>query len=349
MDHYDVLGVSNDADASVIKKAFRDLILKAHPDRPSGSAADFVKIREAHDVLSDADRRTRYDLSRRVGSKPLLNMFANMPREMGVLAVFTDILSDHIKQSIARKCPPAPPVVFTRRCKPPSRKPTTHSISLSLEECYVGKLCSFAISRKTACFSCEGKGAIKTMKNCIGCLGTGLRVTQRGIASTREHKCILCQGSKRRPSWSTTCVACGGLPAKRERVVIETKFAPGVASGSTNSIIGEGDSADGTTRGDVVVKVNQRKHRVFTRKGRDISCTMLVTLKQSLLGFSKEVKHLDGRKVQVSSREITKPGAVLVVENEGIPRGHGKLEIHIDVVFPESLCPRQKQAIHQLL
>lgn len=96
-DYYEVLGVRSDADAGEIKKAFRHLILKHHPDR-RGSAADFVKIREAYDVLSDTQRRTEYDLAKHVGSRPMLSMFSNMSREMGILSVFTDILSGHIQQ-----------------------------------------------------------------------------------------------------------------------------------------------------------------------------------------------------------------------------------------------------------
>lgn len=155
-----------------------------------------------------------------------------------------------------------------------------------------------------------------------------------------------CQGSKRRP---ILCAVCGGLSATKERIVCETKFAPGVASGSTNRIVGEGDSVDGKSRGDIVVKVNQKKHGVFTRKGQNLSCPIQVTLKQSLLGFKEELKHLDGRTVQVSSSGITNPGDVIVVENEGIPRGHGNLEVHVDVKFPGSLSPEQKQALNVLL
>ena len=347
MSHYSTLGIPDDSDPGAIKKAYRKLALALHPDRTGGSDVEFKKISEAYSVLSDPQQKRMYDVQHRCSTNPLLDIFSNFP-EVGMLAVFSGILSDHLNmaQNCAQTRVPDPPA---RKRQVPTRQPVTHTIHLSLEECYAGKACKFAVSRKTTCASCRGEGGFdKTAKACIGCAGTGVRVTHRNAASVRQTRCMKCRGGKTRMVYARQCGVCKGQSVTKERAILSTEFAPGVTHGSTNMILGEGNllgGGDNDYRGDVVAKVSQRKHHVFSRKGDVLSCAVQITLRQSLLGFRQDICHLDGRTVTLSSCGITRPGDIISVENEGIPRGSGKLEARIDVIFPQSLTQEQRQAL----
>lgn len=242
MCHYSALCVEKTATPHEIKKAFHNLALKHHPDK-GGCDESFARIRASYEVLSDPTRRKVYDISL------MARIFSSLSGD-----IFSDMLSDSIRRTMTPKRPPPaqqPPAARQPKRTSSTRVPISHSVTLSLEECYSGKTCKFAISRRVACSACGGDGGFdRTERDCLGCLGTGFRTVHRGPTSARSADCIKCHGRKKRTVYSKQCGACKGQTVVRERAVFVTAFPPGVGSGEKNRLCGEGDSfGEGGGRG----------------------------------------------------------------------------------------------------
>lgn len=312
--HYAILGVPVKATQEDIKKAYRKLALVHHPDK-GGDADSFKEICESYEILSDPVKRSSYD-------SPGVNFSPSM---------FQSPSADFFSNLFGR---PAPDT------SPPSKKTPNipHKVVLTLEDFYAGKTCKFAISRKVECKDCKGEGGSgKRYVSCVGCSGSGIRVTQRKSNSICRSTCMQCRGTARKTVYDKMCPKCKTTGLVPERVVAEAVFRPGALVGEKVVLIGMSDCADRMIPGDVVVTASEKQHRIFRRKGKNLSCSIDITLRQSLCGFHAEVTQLDSRKIDVSSETVTPHGHKIVVSKEGIPKGEGQLEITVNVVFPSKI------------
>ena len=325
--HYEVLGIPKTASAEEIKKAYRKLSLTHHPDR-GGDEEEFKKISESYQVLSDPDKKREYD-------NPFDKLFTNSVFTYDPSNLFTNLFGG---MGVPRA---------------PKTSDMNHRVLLTLEDFYTGKTCKFAISRKVPCKECKGEGGWgKKEVDCIGCNGQGHRVSQRGYNSVSKSTCIQCRGRKCKTVFDKVCKVCKSIGVVPERVVAEAKFEVGACPGQTVVLKGMGDCVKGIPPGDVIVTACEKNHRIFKRSSCNLACSIDITLRQSLCGFSAEITHLDGRLVEIKSEVVTPHGHKFVVQGEGIPRGKGRLEIMTNVVFPkvvpESIIPKLTECLDVL-
>lgn len=313
--HYETLGVEKKCTHDEIRKAYKKLVLKAHPDK-GGSSEDFQNINDAYNTLSDPEKRLEYDDS----SNGMRDLFRSM--------------NLHTRK----------PVVVKR--KSPDIK---YDITLSLEEMYMGKIRKLAISRSKKCASCNGEGGVgRRNEICVACSGKGIRIIHRGSSSLRAQ-CMKCAGSGKNIAFDKLCEPCGATRLVRERTVIEVTFPPGCVIGSKIIVPSEGNCTNGTEKGNVVITARQKNHPVFKRVGKNLRCTIDITLVESLCGFEKDLVHLDGRTIKISHTEIIKHNDKINVLGEGIPRGEGSLDVFVNVIYPESFSCEKKQELLKIL
>jgi len=341
--HYEILSVSESASQEEIKKSYRTLALKHHPDK-GGDVDVFHKIGEAHEILSDPGKRKQYDLSLKgipgglgglshgFGSGGI--RFSTGPMgpmgNMGNMGPMGDILSS----------------IFGQASEKPTKTPDIkHTMNLSLDDMYKGKTCKIAISRLIICKACVGEGgSSKSTIDCTGCGGRGMRVMYKNNTA-RQTQCIRCKGEGKTTVFEKICKPCTSKGAIKERRVVEVVFKPGYAPGSKVVLCGMSDYGKGLDCGDVIITATQKPHDVFTRFGSNIKHTMCISLKESLCGLDRNVVHLDGRKIAVKSDKVLENGHKLIFPGEGIPNGQGKLEITIDVKYPKNVSDKVKSIL----
>lgn len=191
--HYDTLDVPKDADSSAIKKAYRKLSMTFHPDKHGGDGEEFKKISEAYQVLSDPEKKNKYD-------NPMQNVFPTFTSSYSSPLDPTGFASmdTNFFASLFAGVPGGFTPGQTQHVTPKSQN-INHKVLLTLEDFYVGKTCKFAVSRKVQCTDCDGEGGWgKKQINCIGCNGEGFRVSQRGYNSVSRSACIQCRGHKKK-------------------------------------------------------------------------------------------------------------------------------------------------------
>ena len=343
-DHYETLGVPRNASASDIKKAYRKLALKHHPDK-GGDANQFKNITDAYEILSDETKRKQYDnpmagFSAFRGFSPFPG-FSTFPfpggggvpvGDHGIPDAFAHIFTPGA--SMHRPANPSSSQETSDQEKTPD---ITHIVNLSLEDMYVGKTCKFGVSRKVCCKSCDGKGGWgEKIENCIGCDGKGSRITINSNLVSRTI-CMKCHGKRTKTSFTKICQNCKSLGVTKERIIKEAVFPAGVCHGHKIVMKEISDEVPGKKCGDIIVTAEEKKHKIYSRKKNDLYCEISINLRQCLTGFTVEMFHLDGRKIELVREGITPPGHVLRVEKEGIPKGCGNLFVTINVSFPEKL------------
>lgn len=335
---YTVLGVSKTATAAEIKKAYRKLALKNHPDK-GGDPELFKQITVAYEVLSDSEKRGVYD---QYGEEGLQNG--------GGGADAGDIFSQLFRGG-------------KRRSGPQKGEDITHPLKVSLEDIYNGKTVKLAVNRDVICSSCEGRGgAMGAEKSCDSCHGRGMRVQLRqigpGMVQQMQSVCNDCRGQGKIIKDSDRCKACKGNKVVKERKVLEVHIEKGILNGQKITFSGEADQAPGTVPGDIIFVVQEKNHAMFQRKGNNLIMEKKITLVEALCGFEAIVEHLDNRTLHIKTRpgEVLKPNQFKAVQHEGMPtHGNpfvkGQLVILFKVQFPEAgeLSEKQRATIKSLL
>ena len=354
-DYYEVLGVDKSASEDELKKAYRSLAKKYHPDLHPGDAeaeARFKEVNEAYEVLSDADKRAKYDQFGFAAFDP--SGFQSSAEGFGG---FADILNDLFGGGFGGFGGFGD--IFGGRQANPNAPQRGESIRLSttilFEEAAFGCTKEISVPRIEDCESCHGSGcaAGTTPEICSNCGGTGsVRTTQRtpfGMMSSTAA-CPNCGGKGK--IIHQPCPDCRGKGKVRRQRKVNVKIPAGIDHGQTISLRGQGHSGtNGGSAGDLLITVEVRRHEIFERDGSSILLTMPISITQATLGAELEVPTLDG-KVKYDLPEGTQTGSVFRLRGKGVPylRGNGRGDqyVTVEVQTPKGLNAEQKALLRQL-
>jgi molecular chaperone DnaJ len=358
-DYYEVLGVEKGASEDEIKKAYRKVAKKYHPDLNPGdkeAEAKFKEVGEAYEVLSNPEKRARYDQFGHAGVDPSYGAGAGGAGAYGGAGGFGfDDLGDIFDSFFGGGFGGFGGGGGSRNPNGPVRgNDLRSSIVLSFLEAAKGCTKRLKISRLETCKTCGGTGAknADAIKTCPDCHGSGqVRVTQRTpfgvINSTRT--CSKCSGKGK--IISDPCTACNGLGRVRVNKTIEVNIPAGIDDGQTFAVSGQGDMGiNGGPAGNLNVNVSVRPDPIFDRDGFDVWCEIPITFTQAVFGDEVVVPTIDG-KVKYSIHEGTQPGTTFRLKNKGIPlingRGRGDQYVKVTIEVPKNLSAKQKDLLKQ--
>ncbi|KAI9315117.1 hypothetical protein BX666DRAFT_1959533 [Dichotomocladium elegans] len=328
--YYDVLGVSPDASENELKKAYRKLALKYHPDKNPEAGDKFKEISHAYEILSDPEKRQMYD---QYGEEGL----SGGPGMGGMDAedLFSQLFGGGIFGGGGRSGRPQGP----RR-----GKDMMHHLKVSLEDLYVGKTSKLALQKSVLCSRCEGRGGKEgAVQTCRSCNGNGVRIIMRQMGpmvQQIQQPCGDCRGEGEVINEKDRCKHCMGKKVISERKILEVFIDKGMRDGQRITFKGEGDQAPGITPGDIIIAIDEKPHPRFQRKGDDLIYEAKIDLLTALAGGQFAIPHLDERilLVTVLPGEAIKPDMIKVIPNEGMPtyrhHDHGHLFIKFAVEFP---------------
>ena len=353
-DFYEVLGVEKGASTEDIKKAYRKAAMKYHPDRnPGDKTAEekFKEINEAYEVLSDDDKRARYDQFGHAGVDPNFNPNAG-GFGGGGFGDFGDIFGDIFGSAFGGGFGGG-----SRSTQNAPRRGENVAIRLELtfEEAAFGCEKEVSALRIENCGSCNGTGSADgTVETCSNCRGTGqVRTTQNfmGMQMQSTSPCPRCGGKGK--VIKTPCNTCKGKGKVRRTQKIKVKVPAGVDEGQSVRVRGEGCvGSNGGPNGDLLVEIMIREHPIFTRDGVDVLCEVPISFTQAALGAEIQVPTLDG-KVSFDIPEGTQTGTTFTLPGKGIPyvgssRRRGDELFTVVVETPTKLTKEQKELLRQL-
>ena len=351
-DYYDVLGVSKSADATEIKKAYRKLAMKYHPDKNPGdkeAEEKFKEINEAYEVLSDETKRRNYDQFGHEGVNGQGFGGGGFGGQGfgGFDDIFGDIFGDMFGGGFSGGG-------RQRRRGPERGSDIKQHINISFEEAAFGKKVQVKINRSEECDECHGSGAKPgtSKKTCPTCNGSGqVQSVQRtpfgNIASTRT--CSTCNGEGE--VIDSPCNKCHGKGSIRKVKTIEVDIPAGIDEGQMIKLSGQGElGTRGGPRGDLYIVVSVQNHSLFTREGYDVYLEMPITFAQATLGDKIQVPTLDG-KVEYAIPEGTQTGTVFRLKGKGIPKlrsnVRGDQYVKVTVEIPKKLNEKQKELVRE--
>jgi len=345
---YDLLGVTPTASDSDLKKAYRKMALKYHPDKNPSAGEKFKEISMAYEVLSNSEKRRLYDMHGEQGIKEgggggggggfhspmdLFDMFFGGGGGGG-----------------------------SRGPRGPRRtKNLMHQLSVSLEDMYKGTTRKLALQKNVICTDCDGLGGREgAVQRCPNCRGTGMQVRVQqlgpGMMQQIQSVCHECQGQGERIDPKHRCKTCNGRKVTRERKILEVSVDKGMEDGQKITFSGEGDQEPGLEPGDIIIVLDEKEHSVFKRNGIDLIMKMQISLSEALTGLKKTIHTLDNRTlvIQTVSGEVVKNGDIKCVYGEGMPTYRnpfekGKLIIQFAVQFPERLDPAVAAKLEKIL
>ena len=346
-DYYEVLGVSKGASEEEIKKAYKKLARKYHPDmNPGDKEAEekFKEVNEANEILSDPEKKARYDQFGFAGVDP---SYGGAGGAYGAGFDFGD-LGDLFGSFFGggfgggRANPNAPQRGESLRT----------SVTISFTEAAFGCEKEVSIDRVEQCSECHGSGCAKgtTAEVCPDCRGSGVvqqrRQTPLGFMST-SSPCGRCGGKGK--IIHQPCKQCGGKGMLRRRKTLSVNIPAGIDNGQTISLRGQGNAGkNGGPAGDLLIVVSVRPHEIFRREGTSVLCEAPITFTQAVLGAELEIPTIDG-KVKYSIPEGTQSGTTFRLKGKGIPglngRGRGDQYVTVYIETPRNLNREQKDAL----
>ena len=349
-DYYEVLGVSRGASEDEIKKAYKKMARKYHPDlNPGDKTAEekFKEVNEAYEVLSDADKKARYDQYGHAGVDPNFGAGGfgggfDGSFDFGDLG---DIFGSFFGGGFGGG----------RRTNPnaPQRGESIRmSIAISFEEAAFGCEKAVTVERYETCDTCHGNGCAPgtSPEVCPDCHGTGTvqvrRQTPMGVFAT-SSPCPKCGGKGR--IIHQPCKDCRGSGMVRKKKTIQASIPAGIDNGQTISIRGQGNAGkNGGPAGDLLITITVRPHELFRREGTSVLCEAPITFTQAVLGAELEIPTIDG-KVKYDLPEGTQSGTTFRLKGKGIPerngRGRGDQYVTVYIETPRNLNREQKEAL----
>lgn len=349
-DYYEVLGVSRGASEDEIKKAYKKMARKYHPDlNPGDKTAEekFKEVNEAYEVLSDADKKARYDQYGHAGVDPNFGAGGfgggfDGSFDFGDLG---DIFGSFFGGGFGGG----------RRTNPnaPQRGESIRmSIAISFEEAAFGCEKAVTVERYETCDTCHGNGCAPgtSPEVCPDCHGTGTvqvrRQTPMGVFAT-SSPCPKCGGKGR--IIHQPCKDCRGSGMVRKKKTIQASIPAGIDNGQTISIRGQGNAGkNGGPAGDLLITITVRPHELFRREGTSVLCEAPITFTQAVLGAELEIPTIDG-KVKYTLPEGTQSGTTFRLKGKGIPsingRGRGDQYVTVYIETSKNLNKEQKEAL----
>ena len=344
-DFYKVLGVSDSASEKEITRAYRKLAKQFHPDANPGAEDRFKEVSAAYDVLGDPDKRKEYDEVRRLGPiGGMGNPFRNGAGGGFGTTFRVDDLSDLIGGMFSGR---------TRGARAPSGPRRGQDIEaelhLAFEDAIRGVETTVNVTSDAACRSCGGTGAAAGTSPviCSSCGGRGVRDDNQGFFSFSQP-CRDCGGTGMRIE--TPCRDCSGSGVVHRARGIKVRIPPGVDDGQRIRVKGRGGvGANGAPSGDLYVTVRAGRHKLFGRKGRDLTLTVPITFPEAALGSTLTVPTLD-EPVTLRIPPGTRSGRTFRVKGRGspTPSGAGDLLVTVEVAVPATLTDEQRKAIEEL-
>ncbi|MCX7746841.1 MAG: molecular chaperone DnaJ [Clostridia bacterium] len=349
-DYYEVLGIDKNAADSDIKKAYRKLAKQYHPDlNPDDKVAEakFKEVNEAYEVLSDPQKRSRYDQFGHAGTDP--NGFG------GFGGGFSDFdfggIGDIFETFFGGGG-------FGRSSKskkgPQKGADLKYAMEIAFEEAVFGVEKDVTILRMENCATCSGTGAKPgtSASTCSHCSGTGQVQYKQNTPFgqfVNIKACDVCRGEGK--IITDPCQSCSGKGRIRKSISIKVNIPAGIDDGQTISLRGEGEpGARGGPSGDLYISIRVKPHTIFQRQGNDIVCEIPITFVQAALGAELEVPTLDG-KVRYNVPEGTQTGSVFRIKAKGVPflrgNGRGDLYVKVNVEVPKKLNEKQKSILKE--
>ena len=357
-DYYEVLGVEKSASAEEIKKSYRKKAMKYHPDRNPGdkeAEEKFKELGEAYEVLSDDDKRSRYDQFGFAGVDPNYGAgqggygggFGGFGGGFGGFGDFGDIFGDLFGGGSARSA---------NAQKVPRRGDNVGlRLELSFEEAAFGVEKEVSFPRIENCAACNGSGSADgVIETCSNCRGTGqVRTTQSFMGMTMQStsECPHCSG--RGKIIKNPCNTCRGKGKVRRNHKVKVKVPAGIDMGQSIRAAGEGSVGfNGGPNGDLLVEISIRNHPIFTRRGMEVYCEVPITFTQAALGAKLQIPTLDGKE-EFEIPEGTQTGKTFTMFGKGIanvhnPKRRGNHHFTVVVETPTKLTKEQKELLMQL-
>eukprot|EP01029_Cantina_marsupialis_P028988 TRINITY_DN778318_c0_g1_i1.p1 TRINITY_DN778318_c0_g1~~TRINITY_DN778318_c0_g1_i1.p1 ORF type:complete len:365 (-),score=115.15 TRINITY_DN778318_c0_g1_i1:181-1275(-) len=335
-DFYDILGVPKDASGGKIKKAFRKLSLKYHPDKNPGDEVakdNFMKVNEAYEVLSDSDKRRVYDQG---GEEALQkNEQRKQQRQHNPFGSMFGFGQQEEKRGADAKIP----------------------LQVTLKDVYVGREFNMKYRKQVLCPKCRGTGADDPddIHTCPHCNGQGVKVVRQQIApgfvQQFQQTCDHCHGKGK--IMKSDCKKCHGhkvVPGDEHYSVVVER---GMKDGDLITFENASDEHPDHAAGHLHFLLRVQPHKLFIRNGNDLRMKMEITLKESLLGFKKVLTHLDDHEFVVRKNGITRPGEIMALDDEGMPNHEfasekGRLYIEFIILFPKTLSSEQKKGFAEI-
>jgi molecular chaperone DnaJ len=342
-DYYQLLGVEKNASDAEIKKSYRSMAMKYHPDRnkdnPDAAEAKFKKIKEAYEVLSDAKKRSAYDQFGHAGVDGSMGGRGGGFTSESFSDVFGDVFGD----------------IFggggRQRGGPQRGADIRYNLELTLEEAVAGTEAKIKVPVLVACKECDSTGAKKGSSPiiCTTCHGHGQVRMQQGFFSIQQA-CPTCHGSGKQIK--DPCGVCRGAGRIEETKTLSAKIPAGVDNGDRIRLTGEGEAGErGAPSGDLYVQVHVKDHKIFTRDGANLYCEVPISFASACLGDEISVPTLQG-KVMLKVPPETQTGKLFRLRGKGVKpvRGGavGDLICKVNIETPVHLTKEQKAIIEQL-
>jgi len=329
-DYYEVLGVTKDSSQDEIKKAYRTKAKKLHPDI-GGDEDAFKECSEAYSVLSDNEKKIHYDTfghqSPRMGGNGNVDPFEMFRRNFNGMG-------------------------GNQRRRQVKGQDTRINIKFTLEELFTGIDKTVKYKRNVKCGTCDGSGGTGK-KTCSKCGGSGelIEIQQMGqMVMQQVRSCHVCGGTGE--MIENICKDCGGNGVKMVDEVIDLEIPPGAFDGAVLLVSGKGHAVKGGVDGDLQVRIIEKPHDYYERKGNDLKYYLDLSYPEMVLGCEKEVPIIEGGKIKINVVELSRPNTILRIKNKGmvsVETGvRGDLHIMLGIEIPDSITTKEKSLLVEL-